>query len=330
MKILIKSIAIILLFLSLGFTIGCDETSFTVADDVADAENILFTGNGRLFFTGADYLYEYNFATGKAVPVDGAGKGNFLGIAQSGNMLYVVKTSFKFDPQPIDFQDMLTKGLFGYMSSLISDLILDKKIIKADLNQPLLNFESHHVLYDMFLPNGMTADTNGNLYLADTNFMGIGKIVRISSTNGLVSQSTWLKTGVTCPNGMSVKNGKIYFTDFDIRYLKASVKRVDIKYGAASNLQTIYSKTGFFDDLDAGKFYGKEGCVVADHLDGTIIFLNDSGKVEYKLDKGSFSFPSSVRLGKGVFENTLLITEKGILYDLYSNIGNKVSGFDLE
>ncbi len=326
---LTKFILVFLFSISMLALTGCNDKLGTLADKIPDAENLLFTSDGRLFITASEHVYEYTNAKGAELVLHTA-NAEFLGMAQVGNYLYVVRSTMRVKPfQQLDIANLLQQGLAQYLFNTFSDLIMNKELLRADLTQTSLNFLPVYTLKNMFLPNGMAADSSGNLYIADETFLSIGQIVKVTISGNNFSQETWLSTsnGVCSPNGMSIRDNTLYFTDFKMSTLKAMVKKVDIINGRPGSVSTLYSQTGLFDDLEAGNYKGVDGIVVANFAKGSLLLLDKNGKLVSEILKGELDFPSSVRIGKGSMFNSddLIITEKGILMEKESNIGNKVS-----
>ena len=76
--------------------------------------------------------------------------------------------------------------------------------------------------------------------------------------------------------------------------------------------------------------------VVADFVKGTLVFVRDNGQKQssplFETDLSMFDCPSSVNFGKGPYytNDDLIITEKGMMFEHYSDFGNKVSGMFIE
>ncbi len=324
-----KRFLIILFSFALFALIGCNDKLTTLADNIPDAENLLFTSDGRLFISAAEYVYEYT-ENGGAEVVQYTPKAEFLGMAQYGNYLYLIRSTIRIQPvQQLDLAKLIEQGLVQYIYNQLSDLLMEKELLRADLNQSPLKFTPVYTLKDMFLPNGMAADSSGNLYIADETFLTLGQIVKLTITGDSITQRKWLSTAdnVCSPNGMSIRGNTLYFTDFKISTGKAMVKKVDIINGNPGSVTTLYSQTGLFDDLEAGSYKGVEGIVVANFAKGSLLLLDKSGKLISEILKGELDFPSSVTIGAGNMfsSNDLIITEKGILMEHNSDIGNKVS-----
>jgi len=317
-----------LLILSLIILVSCEEKE-TIQSNVADAENSFYTTDGRLFITGHQYIYEYTKSSGLK-KVFYTEKAEFLAMAQVGNYLYVIRSTMGFYPD-VDFNliDMFNDGLIPYLADTLSDMIMEKELLRINLNDSSYNFQAVHTIENMFLPNGMVADKDGNLYIADETFLSNGQIVKISTTGGIYNQSVWLDNsdGVYSPNGMAIKNNTIYFTDFKISQMKGYVKKVTIYNGNPGSVYELFSKTGILDDLSTGILKDKEGIAVADFTGNAILLLDMNGKLKDTLCKGQIMMPSSVVAGKGqgFDSNDLIVTEKGMLYNYSSRFGNKLT-----
>ncbi len=325
----VRNISVVLFTFFILVITGCNDNLSTLAENIPDAENLLFTTDGRLFISASEYVYEYK-ADGDAEVMQYTPKAEFLGMAQSGNYLYVIRSTMQLQPvQPLDLAGLLKQGLVQYIYNQFSDMILKKELLRADLTKSPLIFTPVYTLQDMFLPNGMAADSSGNLYIADETFLTLGQIVKLTISGDIITQKRWLSTSddVCSPNGMSIRNNTLYFTDFKISTGKAMVKKVDIINGNPGKVILLYSQTGFFDDLEAGNYKGKNGIVVANFARGSLLMLDENGKFITEILKGELDFPSSVTIGAGDMFSSgdLIISEKGILMEHNSDIGNKVS-----
>ncbi|MCP4131989.1 MAG: hypothetical protein GY754_13510 [bacterium] len=325
----IKSIKSIFSFviLSVFLFAGCGDIT-TLADDIPDAENLFFTSDGRLFITGSEHIYEYTESEGAKV-VYNTPKAEFGGMAQYGDSLYAVRMTVQFDLcQQIDLVEMINQGLVPYLYNMLSDIIIEKELVRADLTESTLSFKPVYVLRDMFMPNGMVADDSGNLYIADETIVSLGQIVKVNVSGDTITQETWLSTddGLSSPNGMAVRGNTIYFTDFKMSSAKAMVKKVNIIDGFPGPVTTLYTKTGFFDDLDAGSYRGIDGVVVADYAGRSLLLVKESGGLVTPIKEGELDYPSAVLIGRGsMFDShELIVTEKGFIFEKNSNFGNKV------
>ena len=301
----------------------------TLVEKLPDAENAFFTSSGRLFITGGNAVYEIT-GENSSVRIFYDGTGIFGGMAQSGKWLYVVYAATKESMSAVDLNAFIATGDF----SSLTDIFLKKTVIRADLSLEAddMVFEEVCVLEDVFLPNGMAADSGGNIYITDGPFLPKGQIIRLTVTDQVkpvVKQETWLtyKDGAYSPNGIVIRDNVVYFTDFVMASAKsAQVKKVSILNGRPGTVETIYSTAGLFDDLDAGIYRNAPVLAVANYAGNSIILVSPAGGTGIKIYSSMLASPSSVHFGTGVLfdTNELIITEKGLLYDYYSTLGNRV------
>ena len=311
----------------------------SIAGNIPDPENAFFTDTGRLFFTGGPSLYELT-AENSAIRLLYDSYGIFGGIAQHGKWLYVIYAKIYTTMTAIDLSEIIKTGSFYKLIQTLNNTLIEKGLYRADLSvsPEKMVFEKVFALNNMFLCNGMAADNDGNLYITDNTFLPLGQIIKliIKNENSVpdITREIWLsyKTGAYSPNGIVIHENNLYFTDFLITSSKqARVKKVPIINGKAGTPEIIYSVTGFFDDLDTGTYRGTPVIAVASYLDNSVLLINENDRSVIKLASGEVSSPSSVHFGKGKLfkSNELIVTEKGILYDYYSGIGNKLSCLSL-
>lgn len=338
-----KKITVFLALISVCLVlVGCDE-KYSVADNIPDAENALFTTDGRLFVTGGTNIYEIH-ANGSASALCPEGKYNFTGMARVGNYLYAVATEYRFDCSALNLGTInffSPTAMAGFVNS-IGDMFKRSVLLCAQIMPGNLSFTEIYTLENMFIPNGMAADSAGRLYIADETFLPMGKMIRLhlAGPMNVAYQETWLdpSDNVYSPNGMDIKGNTIYFTDFNVLSLKqTAVKKVSINSnGTPGTVFTMFERTGFFDDLSAGTIYNTNVAVVADFVKGTLVFVKDNGSRQnsplFETDLAMFDCPSSVTFGKGPMfsSNELIITEKGMMFEHRSGYGNKVSAMMME
>lgn len=321
---------------------GCDE-KYSVSEGIPDAENALFTADGRLFVTGGTNIYEIH-ADGSADGLCPESKYNFTGMAQIGNILYAVATEYRFDCASLNLGmiNFCSPTAMASLVNMIADMFSRSVLLCAEILPGNLSFVEIHTIENTLIPNGMAADSKGRLYIADETFLPMGKIVRVvlSGPMTVAYQETWLDPSqkVYSPNGMDIRENTLYFTDFNVLSVKqASVKKVPITGGGApGSASTLFERTGFFDDLAAGTIYGTNVAVVADFIKGTLVFIKDAGTKQsrplYETDLAMFDSPSSVTFGQGPLfsAEALVITEKGMMFEHKSSFGNKVSAMVME
>lgn len=260
------------------------------------AENLLFTDSGRLFVSGAGGVYEIQRDASGAYTRSLASEGctGGLGLAQRGNLLYAVCSGMKIFAGELSAAPML-REIF--------------------------------TLEDMCIPNGMALGADGNLYVVDEplNFcVPDPSIVRLTvnpaNPTQILSQETWVQgspagllafgVGNTLrfPNGLQSVGARFYGTD------GGSVYAVDLQAdGTPGPVQPLFFEATAHDDLGvAGDFL-----LVTDFVQGAIVQLTLDGEFVDATDPGTFSFPSSVRLGRPpLFEpGDIVVTETGVLTD---------------
>ncbi|HOO71983.1 MAG TPA: hypothetical protein PK926_09495 [Spirochaetota bacterium] len=312
------------------------DSIWTVVDNIPDAENAFFTDTGRLFVTGGNSLFEIIDGY-SAVRVLHDAYGIFGGIAQSGKWLYVIYHRVNLSLGSIDLCSAIKSGNYSVLFGTLSDGLMKKSLYRADLSAASdpedLVFEEVHEFENMFLPNGLAADSEGSLYVTDYTILPCGQIVKLVISDDetpVITQETWLsyKTGACAPNGIVIRDDVVYYTDFLVTgYKQARVKKVAIENGAAAGKpEIIYSAFGMFDDLDVSTYRGDPVVAIANYMGNSIILFNETTEEASKLGYGKFICPSSVHFGSGdLFDsNELIVTEKGIMYETYSSIGNKV------
>jgi len=298
-----------------------------------DAENAFFTDTGRLFITDGTSICEIT-SRGTVNRLFTDNRGIFGGIAQSGKWLYVLHAALKNPLPAMDLNSLFKSGTLVKILISLTDFLMDKELLRADITVPGNPvFTSIYKFKDVLLPNGMAADADGNLYVADQTFLPQGGIVRLTVTGGaqpVVTQETWIsyKNGCLSPNGIVIRDNTLYFTDFSIWSSKpAKVKKAAIINGRPGTVETLYSAASFFDDLDVAMHRNKPYIAVADYLMNSIILINVNDGTKTRLGSGKVANPSSVHfcVPPQFKANELIITEKGILYEMYSSYGNKMS-----
>jgi hypothetical protein len=363
-----KITVFILLIAACLLTTGCLK-KYTLSNSVPDAENALFTDCGRLFVTGGNNMFEIK-ADGIAQELfnDSNFKGyNFTGMAQAGDFLYAIGSIVAFDFRNFSLSDInfSSPEAVANFAFKLKEAVTDTVLMCAEIDaivpgQGQTPFRVIHTFENTLIPNGMVADSSGNLYVADETFLPTGKIMRLhiddlNNPMSVIWQETWLDSSdnVLSPNGMSIKDDTIYFTDFNISRLanspasvkKVSISNVDACAAGGNNdcsgcVLSLYNGSLLYDDLSVGTLYGYDLVAVASFFKGSLLFVEDNeqninpdpnGKNQknylHESRHGMFSSPSSVIFGKApMFSNDELITtEKGIMTEMFSTIGNKVS-----
>lgn len=311
---MIKKGFCMLIFLSIVMlSIGCSSTEKTYLLSIPDAENAVFTTDGRLFVTGGANAYQIkkdkdgNFTKTEMY----SGTGNFTGIAQRGNYIYTVAL--------ISSDNGTRVSLFDAKLPCLNDANAVPAL------REIYQFKNVNLM------NGIGFDRSGVLYVADT--LG-AKIVSVNISydrkgNPAVAEKIWLECdlslNILVPNGISIFNSVIYFTDLN------SVKSAAIEPdGSPGKVSVIY--TGGLTDYDDLEYFNN-GLLVPDYLSGGILYVSLDGKtIKDAVPSGVLAGPSSIIQGKEPMfsSDEFIVTQKGILYDLTSDIGNCLSAITLE
>lgn len=273
---------------------SCGEALRLVA--IPDAENLLFTPEGRLFVSGGSNIYEItktadgSFAA-TALVDPGCG---FNGIAQRGNVLYTVGCNNTVWAATLTAQPVFTK-IFDFTNTCIA--------------------------------NGAAIGPDGNLYVVDEPLLPQcippdAKIMRLAIDPAdpfhILSQETWvqgspvgglflnLDTTPRFPNGLAVDGNRFFSTD------GGTVFSVDLQPdGSAGPVTPLFFEPTAHDDLGITA----DGLLVTDFFGGRILLLDRAGTLLQETDRLTFTEPSSVRLGRPpLFQPTdILVTDKGII-----------------
>lgn len=215
---------------------------------------------------------------------------NFTGLTTMGSKVYSVCTENIGSPGA-------TKHLF----------VLDSSSPGSAFNE--INFSNPDNLYisNVALPNGLTNDGNGNLYLADHGAPLLpGKIVKLTLVAGggaIASQSTIHNFFGCKANGVKFSNGKLYVTLNPFSYIGLSqLYRYDVGSSSLSNGKPIYSSWNFLDDFALVN----DGFLIADYLGGRVLHVKEDGSVNGAALTDP-TVPSSVTLSD---DGKLLVTHR--------------------
>lgn len=277
-----------------------------------EAENQVITESGRHFVTSGKGLAELKNQNGQLVLdyID-AGCDAYNGIVSFDQHLIAVCAD---------------SALINARHTLISaELTENAKPVMTELLK----------LNGMSLPNGMTlTPDNSALLIADYLLLGRGKVskfdlsVNETGLNAQVNDLNYLDIdqNVYSPNGLKFSGEDLYLTDFDYTSLSSRVMKISFDNGQYLNSEVLYEKITILDDLlpTCG------GVLTGDFLNGRLVFINSEGEV-HRSDYQELPGLSSMIWGQAPLfnNNTLVITERGIIQDSVSSIGNQVSSVDI-
>ena len=331
---------ILMLVLLVSSICGCciiDGDAKKFVKDVAQAENQLVTDTGRYLATGGYNTYEIEYDamndTYSKIPLFPTTLYCY-GIVQVNDYIYVMSKANVSD-------------MFLWASPLGSKA--------SDIHfRPILDLAA----WNFTLPNGMALDAqNGYLYLANSGFThpASGSILQVILSTPLTVKSVqFVLRNTGHPNGLKVFDGTIYWTSLNQLWSKT------VGDPTAPSILLFERDASFLDEItidmdgdgdggeDAEEEEEEEEKVVVDqggrdnkslllwtvdYIRGTLLQLSiiagsssASILVESRLD--TCAGPSSMLFGRGlafVANSTVLISEKGILDDFHSSIGNSLS-----
>ena len=301
---------------------------------VPDAENQLFTPDGRLIVTGGDGVYEVKrsgsafVAERIASDVPGC---NHTGLAQIGAWLF----------SPCQARP---NGLLGAADN---HLLAARVVAGQPLHFVEVDRGTPDPMAQLSLPNGMAVSPDGRLLLADFNLLmtaGLARItVDVGGTHPRVTlfEANWLswQHDVYHPNGVRVAGRELFVSEVN------SVKR--FQFDANGNVpltqpapggRTVKNEVLVFQGVtvvdDIQPLCG--GVAVDDFAGGRLVYMAPTGPDSNGLPTyrqgvssslASLQSPSSVQLGRApMFSGRdILVTEKGLIGELTSDIGNKIS-----
>lgn len=282
--------------------------SSSVIATVPDAENILFTPEGRLFVSGGIVVEVIRngmvFSTSRIDDGSCGGNGH-TGLAQIGRVIY-------------------------------NACIANNMLYAADLSASN-NLAPIHDLNTMTSPmdasNGMAVDHLGRLYVVNGPTGAIPKVVRVilddNNPLNVVDQQDWLTTGLEFPNGI-VFDGQqtFYITDSSVVNVQfGTVKRVVLNAdGSAGTPQTIFVSNSILDDIS---LTADGRILVSGFSTGQVFLLDSDGTLLQQTNPQTWRAASAVQQGQPpLFSDTdILVTDKGVIGDQNSNIGNVLTVF---
>ena len=275
-KIIVLQVCVLIAVVAFWAPAGASNTVKTKLATVSAAENQIYTNDGRLFVTGGNGIFEIvGGANGDATVIERMPKQTcgFGGIVEASGVLYVNCTGSN------------TSHL--YAATLTATP----------------TFKRVYTFQSTPLANGLTADSQGRLYIASTF---AGRILRLtpSATDPLMFTrgEVWLDGAGIFTNGIKYASGSIYWTD------GTSVNRVAIKAdGTHDKPKSVFAALTYFDDLAVDS----SGVLVADYLGGAIRSYDLNGRSTGTVASG-LKGPSSVAKARAPFPTgSFIVTERG-------------------
>lgn len=269
---------------------------------VPDAENMIFSPDGRLFVSGGQSVVE------------------------------IVKINDEFKANVVSDAICNFTGLTIARNTLYANCG-DGTLWAGELNKTPMRLTSVFNFENMAFANGLTSGTDGRtLYAVDgpvsSSALPTPKIVKItlSANNPLQvdNQSTWLDLAGRFPNGIQRSGRLLYFTDSEIPTL-GRLNVVPIRPDGAAGMPSVIATLGSLpDDFSILS----DGFAVSFFLTGQVVKLNLQGEQIDGFDPFTFSTGTSqvIQGRPPMFLRTdLLVTEKGILGEQESEIGNQLT-----
>lgn len=280
---------------------------------IPDAENILFTPEGRLFVSGGLNVYEITKMPGGdfiATPIADSECG-FTGLVQKGNVLYAVCG--------------------------------DSRLFAGEITSTPVLTQIYTFTENMCIPNGATLGLDGKIYVVDeplnpTCIPPDPRIVRLTvdpnDPFNIIEQETWVQGGplglfflnldqtLRFPNGLANIGNTFYSTDGGVVF---SVEL--LQDGTAGPPTALFFEPTAHDDLSVTD--DNQSLLVSDFFFGRIFQLSLDGELLQETDPFTFASVAAVQQGRPpMFESTdILVAEKGLLQDTVTPIGNVLTLF---
>ncbi|AXQ28644.1 hypothetical protein D0B54_08100 [Solimonas sp. K1W22B-7] len=274
---------------------GCGER--TILLDIPGAENLTFSPDGRLFVSSGSGVFEIH------KNADGSFRADSI------------------SPEACGYTGLAIRR--GYLYSACGDGRFWATKLDAAPQLQLI-----HTMSGMCIANGTALGADGRIYVVDEPLnvcVPDPKIKRLTidpadpmkvtheevfvqgSALGLLAVG--VGNVLRFPNGLQADGRRFYGTD------GGSIFTVDLQPdGSAGEVTPIFFEVDVHDDLGLA---GDDGLLLANFLTGRITLISRDGEKLQATAPGTFSFPSSVRLGRPpMFEPTdILVTETGVLAD---------------
>lgn len=298
-----------------------------------DAENLLFTSDGRLLVSSGTGVVELRAqGTGHvAVPVASeAGTCNHTGLAQLGDWVFTA----------------CQKGL-GLLGTADNHLLAARLVAGQPLQFVQVDRASPDPMDALAIPNGLAVSPDGRLLVADYNLFAAAGVARVALSFAgarpriVGFEPNWLSGshGVFHPNGVRVQGQELFVSDLSSvkRYRFDAAGQVPLYLAApdgrsVKNEVLVYQGLGIVDDIQPHC----GGVVVTDFTGGRLVYMAPTGPDANGLPGyrqalasplQSLQQPSAVVVGRAPLfgGHDVLVTEKGLLFDFGSPYGNRLS-----
>lgn len=294
---------------------ACKSETTLVVDQIPDAESQFFTDDGRLFVSGGDSVFEIvQRADGRYDKLDTFHEDCIVeGITHVGNYMYAVCT----------IAALPAFGEAYLLAGEITATIPSESDIGASQVHPYITLQRIGTLDKLSIPNGLEADSEGNLYVS---YFATGDIarIRLAAPMQVDRVETWSTQKITLVNGLEWVGDDLYFTGFKDTGITAIFGRIHKNDdGTAGSPQILFErKNTVLDDIT----YYNGGLLITDYLNGSIVFWQEHEPVQETAQQIFFA-PTSIAIGRPPLfdDNLLLVTEKGVILKVDTNGGDRLS-----
>lgn len=283
---------------------------------IPDAENMIFTDDGRLFVSGSNVFEVVRDANGTFDAVATTAPAAFYGgLAIRDDVLYV----------NVPVSRMLMASRIGPRGAA-------------------MNFVPVHRYEEIGFANGLQLGPDGELYAADGPFPfdlpTTSSIARLTLDPDdpfqVLSEQRFLSfADANLPDGLALDGRTLYFTD--TRLLSPAtggppvatglIRAVDIQNdGSAGPIRDVVADLlQLFDEVNRVG----DNLLVTDFLLGQVSFYDRSGSLLLKSAPLAFEQPSSALIGRPPMfsEDEILVTEKGAPFEYLLPLGNKLVAY---
>ena len=270
--------------------------------DIGDAENIQFSDSGRLFVSGGSNVYEIT-RSGQTFESHALldGSCNFTGLAIRANTLYANC-----------FNGHLYAAPLGSSSATQTKLV--------DIHST-----------GLASANGLSEGPDNTLYIVNGPLTDSARVVKLTLDAAdpmkVTAQADWLTSGVQMPNGIQRRGNTLYIMNSSA-LAGEGTQILAVPIAPDGNAGPVEVRAALFA-------IGDDFALVGDHflsvefVTGGASLLKPDGTVAQSITAGTFIGPSHIEVTRGpLFKpGQILVTEKGILSEPDSPIGNTLTLF---